>query len=92
MMVPALVIVEGIPIKQAIGTSLVIIAANSIAGFLGYVNQVTIDWQLVLSFTLAASGGTVVGAYFNRYVNAKQLQQGFGYFILAVAIFVLINQ
>ncbi|MEM7592819.1 MAG: sulfite exporter TauE/SafE family protein [Cyanobacteria bacterium P01_A01_bin.83] len=92
IIVPALVIVEGIPIKQAIGTSLVIIAANSIAGFLGYVNQVTIDWQLVLSFTLAASGGTVIGAYLNRYVNAKQLQQGFGYFILAVAVFVLINQ
>jgi len=92
IIVPALTIVEGIPIKEAIGTSLVIIAANSIAGFLGYLNQVAIDWQLVGSFTLAASGGTVVGAYLNRYVNAKQLQQGFGYFILAVAIFVLIKQ
>lgn len=92
IIVPALVIVEGIPIKQAIGTSLVIIAANSIAGFLGYINQVVIDWQLVLTFTLAASGGTIVGAYLNRYVNAKQLQQGFGYFILAVAIFILVKQ
>ncbi len=92
IIVPALVIVEGIPIKQAIGTSLVIIAANSIAGFLGYINQVVIDWQLVISFTLAASGGTIAGAYLNRYVNAKQLQQGFGYFILAVAIFILIKQ
>ena len=92
IIVPALTIVEEIPIKQAIGTSLVIIAANSIAGFLGYINQVVIDWQLVLSFTLAASGGTIAGAYLNRYVNAKQLQQGFGYFILAVAIFVLIKQ
>ena len=92
IIVPALVLVEGIPIKQAIGTSLVIIAANSIAGFLGYVNQVAIDWQLVMTFTLAASGGTIAGAYLNRHVNAKQLQQGFGYFILAVAIFVLIKQ
>ncbi len=92
IIVPTLVIVEGIPIKQAIGTSLVIIATNSIAGFLGYINQVAIDWQLVLSFTLAASGGTIAGAYLNQYVNAKQLQQGFGYFILAVAIFVLIKQ
>ena len=92
IIVPTLVIVEGIPIKQAIGTSLVIIASNSIAGFLGYINQVAIDWQLVLSFTLAASGGTIAGAYLNRYVNAKQLQQSFGYFILAVAIFVLIKQ
>lgn len=92
IIVPALTIIEGIPIKQAIGTSLVIIAANSIAGFLGYINQVAIDWQLVFSFTLAASGGTVAGAYLNRYVNAKQLQQGFGYFILAVAIFVLVKQ
>lgn len=92
IIVPALTIVQGIPIKQAIGTSLVIIAANSVAGFLGYVNQVAIDWQLVTSFTLAAAGGTIVGAYLNRYVNAKQLQIGFGYFILAVAIFILIQQ
>lgn len=92
IIVPALTIIEGIPIKQAIGTSLVIIAANSIAGFMGYLNQVAIDWQLVFSFTTAASGGTIIGAYLNQYVNAKQLQQGFGYFILAVAIFVLIKQ
>lgn len=91
IIVPALVIIEGMAIKQAIGTSLLIIVANSIAGFLGYINQVTIDWQLVLSFTLAASGGTIAGAYLNRYVDAKQLQQGFGYFILAVAVFILIK-
>ncbi|MEM8675216.1 MAG: sulfite exporter TauE/SafE family protein [Cyanobacteria bacterium P01_G01_bin.67] len=92
IIVPALVIIEEIPIRQAIGTSLVIIAASSTAGFLGYVNQVEINWQLVFTFVLAASSGTIAGSYINRYVDTKQLQQGFGYFILAVAIFVLIQQ
>ena len=91
IIVPALVMIEEIPIREAIGTSLVIIAASSITGFLSYLNQVAIDWQLVGSFTLAASCGTIAGAYLNRHVDAKQLQQGFGYFILAVAVFVLVK-
>lgn len=91
IIVPTLVIFEEIPIREAIGTSLVIIAASSITGFLSYLNQVAIDWQLVGSFTLAASCGTIAGAYLNRHVDAKQLQQGFGYFILTVAVFVLVK-
>ncbi len=78
--------------QEAIGTSLVIIAANSTAGFMGYVHQVTLDWGLIASFTLAASGGTFLGAYLNRFLRAEQLQKGFGYFVLAVAILVLIKQ
>ncbi len=92
MIIPALVLLGGIPMKEAIGTSLLIIAAKSATGFLGYLNQVSIDWALVISFTLAASIGTVVGSYLTRFIDAKQLQKGFGYFVLAVAIFVLIKR
>ena len=92
MIIPALVLLGGIPMKEAIGTSLLIIAAKSATGFLGYLNQVSIDWSLVLSFTLAASIGTVAGSYLTQFINARQLQKGFGYFVLAVAIFVLIKR
>ena len=92
MIIPALVLLGSIPMKEAIGTSLLIIAAKSATGFLGYLNQVNIDWALVISFTLAASIGTIAGSYLTRLIDAKQLQRGFGYFVLAVAIFVLIKR
>ncbi|ESA38188.1 permease [Leptolyngbya sp. Heron Island J] len=92
MIIPALVLLGGIPMKEAIGTSLLIIAAKSATGFLGYLNQVNVDWALVTSFTLAASTGTISGSYLTRLIDAKQLQKGFGYFVLAVAIFVLIKR
>ena len=90
--IPALVLLGGLPMKQAVGTSLLIIAFKSAAGFLGYLGQVEIDWNLMLSFTFAAGFGTFVGAYLTRLIEAKQLQQGFGYFVLTVAIFVLIKR
>ena len=92
MIIPALVLLGGIPMKEAIGTSLLIIAAKSATGFLGYLNQVSVDWALVISFTLAASVGTIVGSYLTRFIDARQLQKGFGYFVLAVAMFVLIKR
>ncbi|MGK7899530.1 MAG: sulfite exporter TauE/SafE family protein [Xenococcus sp. (in: cyanobacteria)] len=90
--IPALVLLGGIPMKEAIGTSLLIIAFKSATGFLGYLSQVKLDWNLVISFTLAASVGTLGGAYLTRFIDAKNLQKGFGYFVLAVAVFVLIKR
>ena len=90
--IPALVLLGGIPMKEAIGTSLLIISFKSAAGFLGYLNQVDIDLNLMLTFTIAASLGTVTGAWLTQFIEAKQLQKGFGYFVLIVAIFVLIRR
>lgn len=90
--IPALVLLGDLPMKSAIGTSLLIIAFKSAAGFLGYLNQVTLDWTLMLTFTLAASVGTITGALLTQKIEAKHLQKGFGYFILIVAIFILIKR
>ncbi len=90
--IPALVLLGGIPMKEAIGTSLLIIAFKSATGFLGYLSQVELDWNLVISFTIAASVGTLAGAYLTRFIDANNLQRGFGYFVLAVAMFVLIRR
>ncbi|NJR62339.1 MAG: sulfite exporter TauE/SafE family protein [Cyanobacteria bacterium CRU_2_1] len=89
--VPALVLLAKLPMKQAIGTSLLIIIANSITGFLGYLGHVALDWHLIISFTFAASLGTIPGAYLARYVPAQKLQKSFGYFLLVVAAFVLVQ-
>jgi uncharacterized membrane protein YfcA len=91
LVIPALVLLGGLPMKTAIGTSLLIIAANSATGFLGYLSQVSVDWELAISFSLAASIGTVIGAYLSDRIDAKYLQKGFGYFVLVVAVFVLVR-
>ncbi|MEM9448859.1 MAG: sulfite exporter TauE/SafE family protein [Cyanobacteria bacterium P01_E01_bin.6] len=90
LIIPALVLLSGIPMKEAIGTSLLIITAKSTTGFLGYLDQVEVDWALMSSFTLAASVGTLIGVYLTRFIHANDLQKGFGYFVLAIALVVLI--
>ena len=90
--VPSLVLLTSIPMKQAVGTSLLIISLKSVTGFLGYLGQLKVEWTLVVSFTLAASLGTLFGSYFNQFINAKALQVGFGYFVLFFAALILLAQ
>lgn len=90
--IPALVLLGKRPMKEAIGTSLVIIAFKSVTGFMGYLNHVPVDWILMGTFILAASLGTVVGARLTRYIDGKKLQIGFGFFVIAIAIFILIKR
>ncbi|RZM82907.1 sulfite exporter TauE/SafE family protein [Leptolyngbya iicbica] len=92
LIIPALVLLGGIPMKEAVGTSLLIIAFKSAIGFVEYLNYVTLDWQLMLTFTLAASIGMGAGVYLSRSIDGRHLQKGFGYFVLAVAVFVLLKR
>jgi uncharacterized protein len=87
--VPALVLLANVPMKQAIGTSLLVIVLNSIAGFLGYLGYVTLNLNLMATFAIAASFGIFAGAYLVRFVQAKHLQKAFGYFLLAMSAFIL---
>ncbi len=87
--VPALVLLGGLPMREAIATSLLILIANAIAGFAGYVGKVPLDLHLMLSFIMAAAIGTVIGSQLSPHVPAKKLQSWFGYFLLAVAALVL---
>lgn len=90
--VPAFVLLAKVPVKQAIGTSLPIIAVNSATALLGYLDRVTLDWGLVFTFAIAASLGTTSGAFLTRHLDASRLQKSFGYFVLAVAVFVLLKR
>lgn len=89
--VPALVLLGNTPMREAIGTSLLIIALNSVAGFLGYVGQVPMDWGLMVSFMIAAGAGTLVGGQLSGRVKPQHLQKGFGYFLLAMAAFIVVQ-
>jgi len=89
--VPALVLLGNTPMKEAVGTSLLIIACNSVAGFLGYFGQVPLDWGLMGLFIVAASVGILGGSYLAQYVKPQQLQKAFGYFLIAVAAFILVQ-
>ena len=92
MIIPTLVLLGKTPMKEAVGTSLLIITFKSITGFAGYFGQVAIDLNLMIIFTLAACLGIVSGAYLTNFVKPKLLEKGFGYFVIAVAIFILIKR
>ncbi|MDJ0697008.1 sulfite exporter TauE/SafE family protein [Mastigocoleus sp. MO_188.B34] len=92
MIIPALVLLGKTPMKEAVGTSLLIITFKSIAGFAGYFGQVPVDVNITIIFTIAASLGTLSGAYLTRFVKPKLLQKSFGYFIIAVAGYILVQR
>lgn len=87
MIIPALVLVGNTPIKEAVGTSLVIIALKSATGFAGYLGSVSIDINLIFSFTLAASLGMLLGAYLTQFISGQDIKKAFGYFVAVVAMF-----
>lgn len=91
LIVPALVLLGGMEMKPAIGTSLVVIAMNTASASLGYRNQVPIDWRVAASFTTIAIGGSLVGARLAGRVDARHLRLGFGVFLIVLAIYILLR-
>ena len=89
LFVPALVLLAGLPIKIAVGTSLLVIAMNTAAGALGYHGQVEIPWTVVGIFTAIAIGGSLAGARVVRHVPQRALRRAFAYFLFAMAAFIL---
>ncbi len=93
LIIPALVILVGMSMKLAVGTSLFIIAAKSLIGFAGDLQQKTeIDWTLISTITGIAVLGLFVGMYFSSKVSEKSLKKGFGYFVLVMGSIILFDQ
>ena len=89
LIIPALVILANLEIKRAIGSSLMIIALKSLLGFfLGDAMTTTIDWLFLAQFTGLAVVGIFAGVYLGRFIDGARLKKGFGYFIIAMAIFI----
>jgi uncharacterized membrane protein YfcA len=91
LIVPALVLLLGITMPVAVGTSLVIVSANSASGVLAYLGDLTLDWGLVVAFTSTAIAGSFVAGRFGKRINTAQLQKWFAYLIFAVAGFVVLQ-
>lgn len=91
LIVPALVMLVGLPMKQAVGTSLVIIAMNSTSGFLGHLSGEPIDMALITSFVLAGMAGTFFGVEMGRRISPEMLRKGFAGFVIVLAVFLLID-
>ncbi|MEW5770275.1 MAG: sulfite exporter TauE/SafE family protein [Pseudomonadota bacterium] len=89
LIVPALVLLSGIPMKTAVGTSLVIVAAKSYAGFLGYMGGVPIDWAVMGGFTAVTVAGSFLGARFSARISQEALKRSFAWFLVVVATYIL---
>lgn len=92
LVVPALVLLGGLPMSAAVGTSLLVIAMKSFAGLGGYLASVQIDWGLAAAVTAAAVLGSVVGGTLTGRVPADTLRKGFGWFVVVMGVFVLAQQ
>jgi len=89
--VPSLVLLSGIPIRQAIGTSLAIVAAKSYAGFAGYVGAIPIDYALMASFTAVCVVSSLAGTRVARRLPGELLKCGFAWFLVLVASYILLK-
>ena len=89
LIVPALVLLGKIPMKQAVGTSLLVIAMKSAAGFLGYLGQVEVPWGFMAIFTAVAIVGIFAGTYLVKFVSQEALKRGFAVFLVVMGVFIL---
>jgi hypothetical protein len=89
LIVPALVLLARVPMKQAVGTSLLVIAMNSASALTGYLGQVRVPWGFMALFTAVAIAGTFVGTYLVRLVSAAQLRRAFAGFLVLMGGFIL---
>lgn len=92
LIIPALFHVAKLPIKKAIGTSLLIISINSLVGFLGDFDHIYINWKFLLTFTFISILGIYLGIYLGKFIAEQKLKKIFGWFILIMAVVILMKE
>ena len=78
--------------KQAVGTSLLIIAAKSLIGFTGDLSHMQMDWKLLLTVSALAIAGIFLGDALSKKVDGNKLKKGFGWFVLVMGVFIIFQQ
>lgn len=92
LIIPALVLLAKLPMKQAVGTSLIIIASKSLLGFLGDLGRgAEIDWIFMLTFSAIAVVGIFSGAALSKKISGDKLKPAFGWFVLIMGIYIIVN-
>ncbi len=89
LLIPALVLLLKMPMKKAVGTSLLIIALNSLIGFTGDIGHFKIDWNFLTIITLIAVTGIFIGGFLAKKIEGDKLKKAFGWFVLAMGIYIL---
>lgn len=92
LIIPALVLLTGLPFKTAVGTSLFIIAINSLAGFLGDVFNHSIDWSFLFTITAIAVMGILLGHIFSKRISPLYLRKAFGWVTLAMGSWIIFKE
>lgn len=92
LIIPALVLLAKLPMKQAVATSLLIIAIKSLIGFIGDIENLKIDWIFLLSFTAVSIMGIFLGIYLSNFIEGKKLKRAFGWFVLLMAVYIVIKE
>lgn len=93
LIIPALVVIIGLPIKKAIGTSLLIITINSVTGFIiDFTGTQVIDYFLILKISFFAMSGTILGRMISNKIPADKLKPVFGFFILTIALYIIFKE
>ncbi|MEI8059193.1 MAG: sulfite exporter TauE/SafE family protein [Ferruginibacter sp.] len=92
LLIPFLVLVIKIPMKQAVGTSLLIIALNSLIGFTGDLGHFIINWTFLLSITAVAITGIFIGGLLSKKIKGEKLKIAFGWFVLVMGIYIIVKE
>ncbi len=93
LIIPALVLLARMPMKLAVGTSLFIIAAKSLLGFLGDLqNREAIDWLLLSLFTAFSVVGIFIGSFLSKKIDGGKLKTAFGWFVLVMGVYILFKE
>jgi len=92
LIIPALVLFANLNMKRAVATSLLIIAAKSLIGFMGDVQNLAIDWTFLLTFTGISIIGIFIGIYLNKFIDGKNLKKAFGWFVLIMGIYIITKE
>ncbi|WP_339757124.1 sulfite exporter TauE/SafE family protein [uncultured Winogradskyella sp.] len=92
LIIPTLVLLAKLPMRKAIGTSLFVIAVNSLFGFMGDLSNINIDWFFLLVFTGISIIGIILGMYLSKFISGHKLKKGFGYFTLIMGIYIIYKE
>lgn len=89
LIIPALVVLSKLPMKMAVGTSLLIIAVKSLVGFTGDVSNMEVDWVFLSIFSAISVVGIFIGGYLSNFITGAKLKPAFGWFVLVMGIYIL---
>lgn len=90
--VPALVLWANIPMKKAVGTSLIIVTINSLIGFTGDMQTIEIEWTFLLVFTAISIVGIIIGVFLSKFISGEKLKKSFGVFTLIMATYIIYKE